>query len=329
VDRAEIPSTPVKPRKSLNFVLSLFGGLVAGIGLAFFQEYMDNSIKSADDITHFFKLPTLGMIPKLQSISGSRKYGYGYGYGHMQALAKTDQNITIDLIAHKSPNSLMAEAYRSVRTSLLLSAPDHPPKSIVITSALPSEGKTATAVNTAVSLTQTGSRVILIDADMRKPRLHQIFGMKGDAGLSNFLSGAAGLKEVIHQTTVPNLFVVPCGAIPPNPAELILSNRLRRMIETLGQYFDFVILDSPPLLNVSDARILSTACEASILVVKAFSTSRHLVKRAVDDISPSTARLAGTVLNDIDVRSSSAYYPYHSSRYSYYSGYSAQGGRPS
>jgi capsular exopolysaccharide synthesis family protein len=247
----------------------------------------------------------------------------------MQALEKNDQNKTIDLIVHKSPKSLMAEAYRSVRTSLLLSAPDHPPKSIVITSALPSEGKTATAVNTAVSLTQTGSRVILIDADMRKPRLHQIFGMKGDAGLSNFLSGAAGLKEVIHETVVPNLFVVPCGAIPPNPAELILSNRLRRMIEALGQYFDFVILDSPPLLNVSDARILSTACEASILVVKAFSTSRHLVKRAVDDISTSTARLAGTVLNDIDIRSSSGYYPYDSGKYSYYTGYSAQSGRPS
>ena len=326
VDRAEVPSNPVKPRKSLNLFLSLFGGLVTGVGLAFFQEYMDNSIKSAEDITRFFKLPTLGMIPKLQSLSGKRKYGYGYR--HIQALEKSDQPRTIDLIAHKSPNSLMAEAYRSVRTSLLLSAPDHPPKSIVITSALPSEGKTATAVNTAVSLTQTGSRVILIDADMRKPRLHQIFGTNGGAGLSNFLSGSASLKEVIRETAVPNLFVVPCGAVPPNPAELILSDRLRRMIEALSQYFDFVILDSPPLLNVSDARILSTACEASILVVKAFSTSRHLVKRALEDISGSTARLAGTVLNDIDVRSNSGYYPY-SSTYSYYSRYTAQSGRSS
>jgi len=213
----------------------------------------------------------------------------------------------------------MSEAYRSIRTSFLLSTANHPPRSVIITSALPSEGKTVTAVNTAVTLTQSGSKVVLLDADMRKPRIHKVFNLDNQTGLSGFLSGTAELKDVIQPTMIPNLFVIPCGVLPPNPGELILSGRLGQMVKVLTNYFDFIILDTPPLLNVSDARILSSTCDASLLVIKAGTTSRHLAKKAAEDLNASNARLIGTVLNNLDARIGQSYY--YNSKCSYYSGY--------
>src|SRR5262249_41001581 len=145
----------------------------------------------------------------------------------------------LDIIAHEAPTSLMAEAYRSIRTSLLLSSPDSAPRVVLVSSAAPSEGKTVTAVNTAISLTQIGARVVLIDADMRKPRITSVFNMKNSAGLSSVLTGTSDLKAAIQPSEVPNLFIVPCGPIPPNPAELIVANRFRHLVEVLRQYFDY------------------------------------------------------------------------------------------
>jgi capsular exopolysaccharide synthesis family protein len=169
----------------------------------------------------------------------------------------------------------------------------------------------------AISLTQTGARVALIDADMRKPRVHSVFGLKNTVGLSSVLTGTAPLKATIQQTAIPNLFVIPCGPIPPNPGELIVANRFRELIEVLPQYFDYVILDSPPISNVSDPRILASMCDATILVVKALSTSRHQGGSAIDHLRESRARIAGVVLNDIDVRAVGSYYSYYYSKYSY------------
>jgi capsular exopolysaccharide synthesis family protein len=329
VDRAEVPQWPVRPRRAINLALGLMGGLVFGIGFAFLQEYLDNSLKAPEDITRHLNLATLGIIPKLQSLDGKRRYGYGklYGYGHTYSdgnanpltVATPGEPKNVDRIVHEAPSSLMAEAYRSIRTSLLLSSPGHPPKTIVVTSASPSEGKTVTAINLAISLTQTGSRVVLIDADMRKPRVHNVFSLGQAVGLSSFLAGASMLKEVIHETSVPNLLVIPCGATPPNPGELVLSPVFRRMTEALREYFDYIVLDSPPVGNVSDARILGAAADSTILVVKAFSTSRHHARNAVNHLLEARTRLAGVVLNDIDVRLRS----YYSGSYykTYYSGY--------
>jgi len=320
VDRAEVPSSPVRPQKALNIFLSIIVGLMLGVGFAFFQEYLDSSIKAPEDIARYLNLPTLGMIPRLQSLGGKEGYGHGrYGYGHTygslskaksedQAMQKSEN---VDLIAHESPNSLMAEAYRSVRTSLLLSSSGHPPQIIVVTSASPSEGKTVTAVNLAISLTQTSSKVLLIDADMHKPRVQGVFSLGNSPGLSAFLAGTSTLKDVIHETHIPGLLVLPCGVTPPNPGELVLSAGFRRMIEALREYFDYIVLDSPPVGNVSDARILAAAADSTILVVKALSTSRHHAREAVAHLTNTRARIGGVVLNDVDVR-----------RRSYYSGYS-------
>jgi capsular exopolysaccharide synthesis family protein len=284
---------------------------------------LDNTIKTAEDITRYLNSPTLGLVPKMGSLQSRRGYGYGYLYGARKAQAAiTPAEAKIDLIAHDAPSSLMAEAYRSIRTSLLLSSPDHPPKSVLITSSSPSEGKTVTATNLAVSLTQTGARVVLVDGDMRKPRVHNVFEMREMVGLASVLTGTAPLKDAIHPTSVPNLFVVPCGPIPPNPGELVVGDGFQRLMEVLPQYFDYVILDSPPVSNVSDARVLSSICDATILVVKALGTTHHSGQNAISYLREARARLAGVVLNDVDVRTAGSYYSYYYSKYSY--AYSAQ-----
>jgi len=323
VDPAEVPDRPIKPRKTLNLALGSLLGLLVGVGLAFFQEYLDNSLKSPEDVSRYLTLPTLGTIPNLQSLS--EKHSYGYGYALKTATKETKElskdNAPLELISHGSPSSLMAEAYRSMRTSLLLSSAEHAPQVVLVTSAVPSEGKTVTAINTAISLTQTGKRVVLIDGDMRKPRVHSVFALGNVTGLSSFLTGSAVLKDVLHESTVPNLFVLPCGIIPPNPGELILSSRFTQLLQVLRQYFDYVVIDSPPVANVSDARVLASSADAAILVVKAFSTSRHLAKRAADLLMQSRIRNIGVVLNDLDVHARTGYYSNYSGRYYYPSNY--------
>jgi capsular exopolysaccharide synthesis family protein len=194
---------------------------------------------------------------------------------------------------------------------------------ILVTSASPSEGKTVTAVNLAISLTQTGAKVVLIDADMRKPRVQEVFSLGNRVGLSAFLAGAANLKDVIYETNVPDLRVIPCGVTPPNPGELVLSAGFRRMIEALREYFDYVVLDSPPVGNVSDARILAVNADSTVVVIKAFSTSRYHAIEALAHLRNTHARIGGVVLNDVDVRRRSHYsdYPYRN----YYAGYSTYG----
>jgi capsular exopolysaccharide synthesis family protein len=261
---------------------------------------------------------------------GKKGYGYGrYGYrthGYSQSSPQesagtpTGSQTNVDLIVNESPSSLMAEAYRSVRTSLLLSSPGHPPRTIVVTSAAPSEGKTTTAINLAISLTQAGSKVVLIDADMRKPRVQKVFSLDNALGLSSFLAGGANLKDVIYETSVSNLRVIPCGVTPPNPGELILSDGFRKMLEVLREYFDYVVLDSPPVGNVSDARILSVSADSAILVIKAFTTSRHHASEAAAHLRSAHAHVGGVVLNDVDVRRRS-YYSGYSYYRTYYSGY--------
>src|SRR5215510_4202237 len=318
VDPAELPRSPVRPRKLLDLMLGSMLGLAFGIGLAFFQEYLDSSLKSPDDVQRFLKVPTLGTVPNMQSLTKGRPYAYSSNKSpSVEPVIKGELEKTPpELITHAAPSSVMSEAYRSVRTSLLLSLPERAPRVVLVTSALPSEGKTVTAINIAVSLTQTGSRVVLVDADMRKPRIHSVFSIGNLPGLTSFLTGSANLKDVIHDVGAANLHLLPCGVIPPNPAELIQSGRFNHLVQVLRQYFDYVVLDSPPLANVSDARILAVNAEATLLVVKAFSTSRHVTKRAVEHLQELKARNIAVVLNDLDVRMRGNY-SYYSHRYYY------------
>ena len=320
VDRADTPKDPVRPRKLLYLSLSVLLGLLGGIGVAFAQESVDDSVKSSEEVARYFNAPTLGIVPR-QSTVGKHGY-YQYGYGHHLRSKDSDpisqENPNIELISHDEPSSALAEAYRSIRTSLLVSSPDHPPKIVLVTSTVPGEGKTTTATNMAISLTQTQSRVVLIDCDMRKPRVHDLFNLKGKPGLSSFLTGMSPLKEVVHETQIPKLFVIPCGVLPPNPGELIISNRFRQFLQTLADYFDYIVLDSPPLSNVSDARVLAANAERTVLVVKAGSTPRRQVHDAVMHLVEAHAHLAGVVLNDLDFRSRPSYYSYSASPYATY-----------
>jgi len=315
VDPAEVPDIPIRPRRSLNLVISSIAGLLLGVALAFLQEYMDDSVKSLEDVGRYLNVPSLGVIPKLESVSARALYGV-YGRGAVsRETAQSNQlekPLLLDLITNDRPGSVVAEAYRSARTSLLLSWPDRPPKSILVTSSLPSEGKTVTAVNLAISLTQTGKKVILVDVDMRKPRIHTIFKASDSRGLSSFLTGSVTLRDVIESTDIPNLYVIPCGIVPPNPGELLLSERFRHMMSALQQYFDYVVIDSPPLISVSDARVVGPVCDGVVLVVKAMSTSREAARRAAAHLFDSRSRILGAILNDLDVRARSEYYSYYS-----------------
>ena len=283
---------------------------------------MDSSIKSPDDITNHINLPTLGVIPRLyrSSIRTTAKFGSFAIAGQKKKSGKKLQpaeSAAIELISHAAPSSLLAEAYRSLRASLILSSPNHPPRTILVTSAVPGEGKTATASNIAISLTQTGARVLLIDADMRRPRMEGLFGIRDKPGLANFLTGAEQLQSVIHPTPVADLFLIPCGAIPPNPGELILSGRFREMLDTLRARFEYVIIDSPPLTNVSEGRIIATSVEGVVFVIRALSTSRHASLRSLDQLEKTHSRVLGVVLNDYDIQNKgNYYYPYYRQAYS-------------
>jgi capsular exopolysaccharide synthesis family protein len=328
VDKAEPPKSPVTPRHSLNLALGSFFGLIFGIGLALFQDHLDSSIKSPDDITRYLGLAALGTVPKLQSLSSLRGYGsYKYGYGFRLKRPKSadpavlpgenSELASIELAPHDSPESVVAESYRSVRTSLFLSSNNEPARCVVVTSAVAGEGKTATAVNTAIIVAQTGARVVLVDADMRRPRVHKIFKRPDTMGLSGVLAGTCALDQAVSKTSISNLSVLPCGAVPPNPGELILSARFKETLESLKKDYDLVVLDSPPLSNVSDGRILASVSDAAILVVKAFSTSRYIVGRAVQNLAEAQVRIAGVVLNDLDLRYRTAYSPRYRKGYVY------------
>jgi capsular exopolysaccharide synthesis family protein len=333
VDKAEAPKAPVAPKHALNLALGSFFGLVFGLGFAFFQEYIDSSIKSPDDVTRYLGLAALGTVPKLESLFSLRGYSYKYGYRLKRAKSrnpaapagKNDPLKAIELAPHNSPGSVVAESYRFVRTSLFLAA-GADTRSVVITSAVEGEGKTATAVNTAVIMAQTGARVILIDADMRRPRIHQIFKQPNSVGLSNVLAGSYELDKAIITTDISNLSVLCCGPVPGNPGELLISPRFKEILEFLKRDFDLVILDSPPLSNVSDGRVIASLSDVAILVVKAFATSRYIAGRAVQHLAEAKVHIAGVVLNDLDLRYRTAYSPRYRKGYvyDYYYGHIAQ-----
>ncbi len=325
VDQAEVPRGPAKPRKMLNLALALVFGLGLGIGMAFFQEYLDNTLKTPDDVQRFLRLPALGVIPAANA-NGQGKlpygYGYGYGYGSRKNLpkpattGKEASKLHVELIGTDG-NAPLAEAYRSLRTSVLLSTSGRPPRVILITSGQPGEGKSTTAVNLAMALVQLGGRVLVVDSDMRRPRVATLLMLKaGSAGLSTYLTGQCTLDEAVVATKIPNLHAIPCGPVPPNPAELLSSDPMRQLLEQAPQKFDYVVLDSPPVLHVSDARILAAQVEAVILVAHGGETPRELVNHAKMHLLQVNANVIGVALNNVDFRSVG--YDYY---YRYYRGY--------
>lgn len=312
VDGAAIPELPIRPRTLLNLALSLVVGLGFGVGAAFLQEHMDDSIHSTEDVSQYLGVPTLGVVPKASANGHAYAYQGGYGSpvkepsGKLPALGDPGQ---LEFISHNQPASIVSEAYRSVRTSLLLSSPDHAPRTLLVTSPSPSEGKTATAINVAISLTQTGARTLLVSTDLRKPRIDTVFAVaRGAPGISGVLAGEVDLDDALVETGVPHLSLLPCGVLPPNPVELLMSNRFRDLVARLGGEFDFIVFDSPPVGNVSDARVLAQLTDCTILVVRAAQTSRHLARHVLEQLTASGSRTSGVILNDYDARRGGQYY---------------------
>ena len=303
VDAARVPTSPSGPNIFRNLAFALALGLSTGIGLAFLLESMDNTVRTPEQAQTISLLPSLGMIPL-----GSRSTREMRGSAKL-ALASSKE--AVELVTKSRPRSQMAESYRALRTSLLLTFPGGPPKVILITSALPEEGKTTTSVNSAIVLAQKGTRVLLIDADLRRPSIHKTLGMGPTLGLSNVLTGTASLQQaIIPSTILPDLFLLPAGTPPPNPAELLASTKMKNVLEELKKHYDHIVIDSPPTLSVTDAVVMSTAADAVVLVIRSGHTTKPALRRARDILLQVNARVCGVLVNAVNLNSPDYYYHY-------------------
>ena len=303
VDMARTPTAPTEPNIPRNLAFALVLGLTAGVGLAFLLENMDNTVRTTEQAQIISGLPALGMIPM-----GSKN---GVDSAGKKLLTVASSKEAVELVTQARPQSQMAESYRALRTSLLLSNLGTPPKIIMITSARPQEGKTTTSINTAIVLAQKGVRVLLIDADLRRPSVHKTLGMGPRSGLSNVLTGSATLEQTIARSPIlSNLFVLPAGTPPPNPAELLASSNMRDLLLELRDKYDHIIMDTPPTLSVTDAVVLSQRVDAIILVIRANKTTKQALRRSRDILMQVNARITGVLLNAVDLTSPDYYYYY-------------------
>ncbi len=303
------PGGPIGPNRSRNIIVALLISLAAGVGLAFLLDYLDDSIKTSDDIGRHLGLPTLALIP-FTSGAEKRKLNQLTGNG-------ASESSSLALIATGDKRSAMVEAYRHLRTSLLFSSAGKPPQTILVTSAQPSEGKTTTAINTAITLAQSGAEVLIIDCDLRRPRLHKHFGVANVNGLTSYLSSDKNPESLIQSSRdLPNLKVITSGPIPPNPAELLSSNEMKNLLQYLKGTYKHIIIDSPPAIFFTDAAILSMIVDGVILVTLAGKSSIYLTRRFKQRLGSIGARIYGVVLNGI--RATSLEYDYYGYGYSGY-----------
>jgi len=303
VDAARVPTAPSGPNILRNLAFALALGLSTGIGLAFLLDSMDNTVRTPEQAQLISALPSLGMIPL-----GSRS---SREVGGRQKLALASSKEAVELVTQSRPRSQMAESYRALRTSLLLTFAGGPPKVILITSALPEEGKTTTSVNSAIVLAQKGTRVLLIDADLRRPSIHKTLGMGPKTGLSNVLTGSATLQQaIIPSMILPDLFILPAGTPPPNPAELLASSKMKTVLEELRKQYDHIVIDTPPTLSVTDAVVMSTSADAVVLVIRSGHTTKPALRRARDILLQVNARVCGVLVNAVDLSSPDYYYHY-------------------
>ena len=305
IEPAQVPSSPVGPQRLRSIMIGLFLSLLGGLGVAFVLERFDNTIKTVEDVNRYAQLPALGVIPAIDSRSPRKFNPYrkakAIGSGPAAARVQDPQRQSVQLTALNNRSSA-AEAYRGLRTSVLLSAAGGPPKVVMVTSGQPGEGKTTTVVNTAISLAQLGSSVLIIDADLRRPTTHKVFGVEGLSGLSSYLSRDITIDSVIQKLSIPNLSLIPCGPIPPNPAELVSSEKMKEMLRILCQRYDHILIDSPPLMHVTDPVIISTLVDGVILVVHGGKSTREVVKRARQELASVGAKVFGVVLNNLDLK---------------------------
>jgi len=303
------------------------------VGLAFLFDVLDNSVKTSEDVEKYASLPTLGVVPRFSLEGANRAYSYARrlkagggpklisaGKGGARAaeaeirtgtpirgetvfkseVERADPEMSIELVPHFFPDSRLAESYRNIRTSLLLSSADNPVKTIAMTSAMPGEGKTVSASNLAVTLAQSGKTVLLVDSDLRRPRLHRMFKVRNTSGLTSYLVGSMEVGQVIKATEIPNLSLINSGPIPPNPAELLGSEKMTRFIQMMRDECDFTIFDLPPMIEISDAVILGAKVDGLVLVVGGDKTSRETLRKARERLDQLKVRTLGVIINNVD-----------------------------
>jgi succinoglycan biosynthesis transport protein ExoP len=320
VDPARTPLRPSRPNILRNLEFALLLGLVGGVAMVFVLEAMDMTVRTPDQIETVSGLPTVGVIPfRSQEESAQRS-----GIGRTLKPAPVATAHLMLPVAYADPQSEISEAYRALRTSLLLSSPGKPPRTILFTSALPQDGKTTTSLNAAIVMAQQGKRVLLMDCDLRRPALSKLFRLRPEIGLSNVLSGGAKPEDAILATMQPNLFLMPSGPLPPHPSELLSSNLMQDLLLRWREEYDHVILDSPPVLSATDGVLLSVQVDLTVLVVRANKTTTPALRRARDLLLNVNATLGGVVVNAVDMSSPDYYYYYSGYTYKYgrkYSGY--------
>jgi polysaccharide biosynthesis transport protein len=297
VDRAEVPQKPIKPRKQLNLILAIVVGLMGGVGLAFLIEHLDNSIKFPNQVKDELKIPYLGPVP---AFSGEI----------------TQEGVSEELVLVQSPKSTASESFRGIRTGILFSSADVPPQVILVTSAAPGEGKSSCAANIGATLAMAGAKVVILDCDMRRPRLHKIFNCPRETGISSILVGTSPLSDVVVHTVVENLDMIPCGPIPPNPSEIVGSKKIKQLIDVLRKDYQHILIDSPPITAVTDAVLLSQVSDSVLLVIRAGVTPKPVIQNGIEQLKNVSAHITGAILNGIKTgRDSYYYYQYY---YYYY-----------
>jgi capsular exopolysaccharide synthesis family protein len=311
VERAQSPTSPVEPRRLWNYQLALLAGLALGVGLSVLLERMDNTVKTPEDVRHHLGLPFLGMIPEV-SMPGTAD-----GEGRHPLISA-------------DPQSAVAEAYRVLRTNLIFSSAQAAGRVLIVSSANPGEGKTTTVANLAASLAQNGARVLAVDADLRRPTLHHQLGVAKTPGLSDVVVGKCAPAQAAQTTRVAGLQAIPCGYIPPNPAELLGSESMRELLATLRKRYDWVLIDAPPILAMADAPILCPFADGMVLVVWAERSSRPALQRAMDQVARVGGKITGVVLNKVDLARNSYYYSRYYGEYyrSYYADAAASDAAP-
>jgi polysaccharide biosynthesis transport protein len=295
IEEARTPGSPYKPDIRYNTSVSFVVGLIAGFALVIALGLVDSTLKNEKEAEQAFGVPFLGPVRMLPQ----------------------DEATTADLYAHHSPQSQIAEDYRSIRTSLLFSSKKKL-HTLLITSANPQEGKTTTVLNIGVTMANAGGRTLIVDADMYRPRIHKVFGWENDRGLTAILLGEATVEEVVRETEVKNLFILPCGIRPPNPSEIIGSERFAEVLEELKSKFDRVIFDSPPVIALTDAVVLSTKVDGVVIVARAGSTKRDVARQTGNRLRNVSAPILGIVMNAVDLSLKSYGYNYSYNRYGYY-----------
>ncbi len=316
IDRGVPPTSPVRPDKTRNIVFALAAGLGLGIALALTLEALDNSIKSAQEIEKLTDLPTLAIVP----IAHSRLVHESVSSVQRLPIRGQDQRIPPALAVIRKPGAPISEAYRALRTSVLLSTADRPPQVMLVTSSQPGEGKTVTALNLALTMAQKGGRVLLMDGDMRRPGIARALHLTLTKGLSGILTGAYDYGPELLSTIeqAEGLFLLPSGPIPPNPAELLCSMKMEALLKRLREDFEHIVIDSPPVLPITDPTILSSIVDGVIMVVECEMTTRAALSRACGVIEHAGGKILGTVLNKVDTRRDGYYgYRYYHGYYTY------------